>query len=1331
MPWRQCPRCVLQLSDYVGGSHSTPYVNAMNFLSINENVADTNDKFARVIRGIYSKHRNVFEVLPEAIKLLPDPSSRSQMSKRVWEKTLCRARRLLCFLDDSIPANDILFFRYLHAETEGLSTVGVHSLRELPRPAYFSEAKEWRNIAFLYALELHLALTVEHQQRSHATGISRRNDLWEDELGGAACPTTTPSLTRDLSHAQWLRLSAHRAQAFAKRQERRRKESGIACDEGFDLVWQKSFSPFCCPTYGSGTSLIRLPVLLPGQCALPMLLHVPSNFLDFRCPDVTCEVLARLHEHDRDKCIAFVSSSHTYYVAGNKIPVSVTGLVHLFVKSFDPDQAIENMKRSRLWPRQEYSNVVNGELVEMSSEEIKQLWRKNAAEASLRGTFMHLQIEVLLNGGYVAGSWVELELFAQMLREFPERLMAFRTEWSIFAEQEHLAGWIDFVAKTVSGEVILFDWKRTKNLQDKYTNPWSNMSAPLSHPPDCVGLHYRLQLNVYKYILQKYYNVSVGGMYVVCLHPDLENVGPFLDQVPDMSADVKLMLDGYLSRSSRQQSSTAEESWQGTYGGSVAASQDSFVDRVEAELEDHLNRPDVVASDTAVQNQFVEESEELIAADDPFQEAKKRRLMPGADQTRQNFDGLFAATAASSEACLAGLPRPADRNTDRTIVFQTSRYLEQVRQRQPAWSDHMRHLAAAALGVYRTRISDLFVRDYVALLWVIEGDRFLRAHGGVCYLYHEHGAFQAFVGVPPESTFARLKPFLLQLEGIFRLMRPGVERNDAALLGEIERLFQEHNHETEFLNHCLDEAIMSGGKKTERRSFGRHEQEQAPVAEEGRAEANKSCSWPSLTADMISRVAVPLQKDLLEERKLLQYVAHWCSTISPRCPGVAYADCCVLYDSTEAHITRLVAPSPDLNLYVRIAHPLQAYTLDDPEFKGARVRLEKFFRQTFWCNENFLQASMAALALAERGENIDRCFIGESPGGTGQSMYSSHLAAVYGRNHAFIDSNLFHNEDEMRKQLESFARCFILTAQETPETNRAFQQDLFKKLVSADDLAARRPYGFVTRMLRCFGWKRYESNQIMQFKNVKERNFLSIYRRCAVWEPKPLFWDDKVLQAEYPDSYLDGIFAKDTTLRAFLESGPAIAASLFLQHGFESHHSRERCRDLIEKMAVEGVAEKKIREACGLEHAEENATPNSAQALANMVRSASTLDADKNKEAQKPEHERVGDAMITYGLNTKATPPTKLRFNKLWWNRFAASKLCCKTETLETLLRKQVVAFAGGHGDAKMSSESYVPIVPFNKQLTDVCDAQPAATVLELAESYDTRMLWQVLQRIQ
>ena len=250
--------------------------------------------------------------------------------------------------------------------------------------------------------------------------------------------------------------------------------------------------------------------------------------------------------------------------------------------------------------------------------------------------------------------------------------------------------------------------------------------------------------------------------------------------------------------------------------------------------------------------------------------------------------------------------------------------------------------------------------------------------------------------------------------------------------------------------------------------------------------------------------------------------------------------------------------------------------------QDAEQRFQKFVRQTFWCNEQFYTCCLAAIALAKRGENVDRCFIGESSGGTGQSLYSNHLAAVYGHNHSFIDPNLWHNEDELRKQLESFAHCFIVTAQETPETHRSFKEDLYKKMVSADDLAGRKPYGYITRMLRVTGWKRIETNRLMTFKNIEEGNFNSIMRRSLVWRPKPLFVDDEWLQAHYPDSHLDGIFAKDIGLREFLESGPAIAVSLRNQHGFEAVHNRDKCRALIEEYAVAGLTEKKMREACGL-----------------------------------------------------------------------------------------------------------------------------------------------------
>jgi hypothetical protein len=32
---------------------------------------------------------------------------------------------------------------------------------------------------------------------------------------------------------------------------------------------------------------------------------------------------------------------------------------------------------------------------------------------------------------------------------------------------------------------------------------------------------------------------------------------------------------------------------------------------------------------------------------------------------------------------------------------------------------------------------DLYMREHITLLWVIEGEKFLRVHGGVVYFYHE------------------------------------------------------------------------------------------------------------------------------------------------------------------------------------------------------------------------------------------------------------------------------------------------------------------------------------------------------------------------------------------------------------------------------------------------------------------------------------------------------------------------------------------------------------------------------------------------------------------
>ena len=90
--------------------------------------------------------------------------------------------------------------------------------------------------------------------------------------------------------------------------------------------------------------------------------------------------------------------------------------------------------------------------------------------------------------------------------------------------------------------MVLFDWKRSRNLRSKYTSQWCNMKPPVDYLADCSGVHYRLQLNLYKFILEKYYGLQVVAMYVVCFHPDNAGTGPFVDAVPVMTKEVDLML---------------------------------------------------------------------------------------------------------------------------------------------------------------------------------------------------------------------------------------------------------------------------------------------------------------------------------------------------------------------------------------------------------------------------------------------------------------------------------------------------------------------------------------------------------------------------------------------------------------------------------------------------------------------------------------------------------------------------------------------------------------------------------------------------------------------
>jgi hypothetical protein len=71
------------------------------------------------------------------------------------------------------------------------------------------------------------------------------------------------------------------------------------------------------------------------------------------------------------------------------------------------------------------------------------------------------------------------------------------------------------------GTFAVYDWKRAKEI--KMDNTFETGYGPVSHLPNCNYWHYTLQLNLYRWLLEKHYGVVVSEMALVVIHPINKN----------------------------------------------------------------------------------------------------------------------------------------------------------------------------------------------------------------------------------------------------------------------------------------------------------------------------------------------------------------------------------------------------------------------------------------------------------------------------------------------------------------------------------------------------------------------------------------------------------------------------------------------------------------------------------------------------------------------------------------------------------------------------------------------------------------------------------------
>lgn len=232
--------------------------------------------------------------------------------------------------------------------------------------------------------------------------------------------------------------------------------------------------------------------------------------------------------HPKDKQISLNEENHTYNINGETDFCSVTTFVHKNFPEFNAEEIINNMMRGKNWKNSTYYGK--------TKNQIKNLWEENRRQAAEDGTKLHLDIEKFYNNEKVDNKSVEFKQFLDFYKE-NNNLIPYRTEWLVFDKKLKIAGSIDMVFENQDGTLEIRDWKRSKQIfKNKPFESYSKTKC-INHIPNLNYWHYSLQLNIYKYILEKNYNKRVKNLYLVVFHPSKQNYEEIL--VPELNFEIE------------------------------------------------------------------------------------------------------------------------------------------------------------------------------------------------------------------------------------------------------------------------------------------------------------------------------------------------------------------------------------------------------------------------------------------------------------------------------------------------------------------------------------------------------------------------------------------------------------------------------------------------------------------------------------------------------------------------------------------------------------------------------------------------------------------------
>ncbi len=209
--------------------------------------------------------------------------------------------------------------------------------------------------------------------------------------------------------------------------------------------------------------------------------------------------------------ISFNPTYHTYTLDGKRLK-NVTSLVNEVKVPFDREGISARQAKEKGVPQ----------------EFILDEWEENGRIAREKGSKTHHYILQRLTGAMdddpilaLNETIPEMDSFDRFWQKAQANMEADQVEWVVGDVELGIAGTIDLVLfHRGTGLYHLFDWKTGKF---EYRSEWNRfMLPPFDHLDDCHLNHYSLQLSLYKLILQRNTDITLGDSYIVHLTDDYQ-----------------------------------------------------------------------------------------------------------------------------------------------------------------------------------------------------------------------------------------------------------------------------------------------------------------------------------------------------------------------------------------------------------------------------------------------------------------------------------------------------------------------------------------------------------------------------------------------------------------------------------------------------------------------------------------------------------------------------------------------------------------------------------------------------------------------------------------